>query len=30
MKLRYAVVFQQMPNNYGAYVPDMPGMYRRR
>ena len=25
MKLRYAVVFQQMPNNYGAYVPDVPG-----
>ena len=25
MKLRYAVVFQQTPNNYGAYVPDVPG-----
>ena len=25
IKLRYAVVFQQMPNNYGAYVPDVPG-----
>lgn len=24
MKLRYAVVFQQTPNNYGAYVPDVP------
>ena len=25
MKLTYAVVFEQMPNNYGAYVPDVPG-----
>lgn len=25
MKLRYAVVFEQTPNNYAAYVPDMPG-----
>ena len=25
MKLRYAVVFEQTPNNYGAYVPDVPG-----
>ena len=25
MKLKYAVVFEQTPNNYGAYVPDLPG-----
>ena len=25
MKLQYAVVFQQTPNNYGAYAPDVPG-----
>ena len=25
MKLKYAVVFEQSPNNYGAYVPDLPG-----
>ena len=25
MKLTYAVVFEQMPNNYCAYVPDVPG-----
>ncbi len=25
MKLKYAVVFEQTPNNYGAYVPDVPG-----
>ena len=25
MKLTYAVVFVQTPNNYGAYVPDVPG-----
>ena len=25
MKLTYAVVFEQMPNNYGAYVPHVPG-----
>lgn len=25
MKLRYAVVFEQTPNNYAAYVPDVPG-----
>ncbi len=25
MKLRYAVVFEQTPNNYGAYAPDVPG-----
>ncbi len=25
MKLRYAVVFEQTPNNYCAYVPDVPG-----
>ena len=25
MKLRYAVVFERTPNNYGAYVPDLPG-----
>ena len=25
MKLRYAVVFEQTSNNYGAYVPDVPG-----
>ena len=25
MKLRYVVVFEQTPNNYGAYAPDVPG-----
>ena len=25
MNLRYAVVFGRMPNNYGAYPPDVPG-----
>ncbi len=25
MKLKYAVVFEQLPNNYGAYAPDVPG-----
>ena len=25
MKLRYAVVFEQTPNNYAAYVPDVAG-----
>jgi predicted RNase H-like HicB family nuclease len=25
MKLTYAVVFEQMPSNYGAYAPDVPG-----
>ena len=25
MKLKYSVVFERMPNNYGAYVPDLPG-----
>ena len=25
MKLEYAVVYEQTPNNYGAYVPDLPG-----
>ena len=25
MKLRYAVVFERTPNNYCAYVPDVPG-----
>lgn len=25
MKLTYVVVFQQTPNNYCAYVPDVPG-----
>ena len=25
MKLQYAVVFEQKPNNYGAYAPDVPG-----
>ena len=25
MRLEYAVVFEQMPNNYGAYAPDVPG-----
>ena len=25
MRLRYAVVFEQTPNNYCAYVPDVPG-----
>ena len=25
MKLKYAVVFEQTPNNYCAYAPDVPG-----
>ena len=25
MKLKYAVVYEQTPRNYGAYVPDLPG-----
>ena len=25
MKLGYVVVFEQGPNNYGAYAPDVPG-----
>ena len=25
MKLSYTVVFQRLPSNYGAYVPDLPG-----
>ena len=25
MKQNYAVVFEQSPNNYSAYVPDLPG-----
>ncbi|MDE2788332.1 MAG: type II toxin-antitoxin system HicB family antitoxin [Chloroflexota bacterium] len=25
MKLIYAVVFEQTPNNYCAYIPDLPG-----
>ncbi len=25
MKVKYVVVFERMPNNYGAYVPDLPG-----
>lgn len=25
MKLAYAVVFEQTPNNYSAYAPDLPG-----
>ena len=25
MKLKYAVVFEQTPNNYSAYAPDVPG-----
>ena len=25
MKLTYAVVFEQAPNNYAAYAPDLPG-----
>ncbi len=25
MRLRYAVIFEQTPNNYCAYVPDLPG-----
>ena len=25
MKLKYAVVYEPTPNNYGAYVPDLPG-----
>lgn len=24
-KLKYAVVFEQTPNNFGAYAPDVPG-----
>lgn len=23
--MRYAVVYEQTPNNYAAYVPDLPG-----
>lgn len=25
MNLNYAVVYEQTPNNYGAYVPELPG-----
>ncbi len=25
MKLSYAVVYERLPSNYGAYVPDLPG-----
>ena len=25
MNLKYAVVFEKTPNNYGAYAPDVPG-----
>ena len=25
MKLTYAVIFEQTPNNYSAYIPDLPG-----
>lgn len=25
MKMKYAVVFEQTPNNYSAYPPDLPG-----
>ena len=25
MKLKYAVVYEQTPNNYAAYLPDLPG-----
>jgi hypothetical protein len=25
MKLQYTVVFERTPNNYCAYVPDLPG-----
>lgn len=25
MTLEYAVVYEQTPNNYSAYVPDLPG-----
>ena len=25
MKQKYAVVFERTPNNYSAYVPDLPG-----
>ncbi len=25
MNLKYSVVFERMPNNYGAYTPDLPG-----
>jgi predicted RNase H-like HicB family nuclease len=23
--MRYATIFEKMPNNYSAYVPDLPG-----
>ena len=25
MRLQFSVVFERSPNNYGAYVPDLPG-----
>ena len=25
MKLKYAVIYERTPNNYGAYAPDVPG-----
>ncbi len=25
MSVKYAVVFERMPNNWSAYVPDLPG-----
>lgn len=25
MKLKYVVVYEQTPNNYCAYLPDLPG-----
>lgn len=25
MSVRYAVIFEQAPNNWAAYVPDLPG-----
>ena len=30
MKLAYAVVFEQTPNNYAAYAPDVPGCISTR
>lgn len=30
MKLTYVVVFEQMPSNYSAYAPDVPGLRHSR
>jgi hypothetical protein len=27
--MRYAIVIEQVEKNYGAYVPDLPGAWRR-